>query len=187
MSKNIIFSISKYYFINFNTPLYNTPYIKSFIFFTTSLKYYLFIIYNSFFFLHETSLSLFLCVSLFSKQKQPTYPSWPLPTTTHSMSPPATNPQPTTESINPPPPKRDREPTTSTPSNPRPQHIAQPTTNHRINPDPQINSTPTNQSTPWNQPSIYKSTHTHNQQTPINPTTPKMPHVQRGTGSGSYV
>ena len=41
-----------------------------FFIFTTSLKYYLFIIYNSFLFY----LSLFLYVFLFSKQKQQTYP-----------------------------------------------------------------------------------------------------------------
>jgi len=32
MSKNIVFSISKHYFIYFNTLLYNTPNIKGFIF-----------------------------------------------------------------------------------------------------------------------------------------------------------
>ena len=49
----LVFSILKYYFIYFNTSLYNISNIKGFIFFTTSLKYYLFIIYNSFFFLYE--------------------------------------------------------------------------------------------------------------------------------------
>ena len=124
MSKNIAFSISKHYFIYFNTPLYSTSNIKSFIFFTTLLKYYLFIIYNSFFFFKHLFLSLSLCVSLFSKQKQPIHPLWPPPATTYSMSPPSppkpppiTNPQPTIESVNPYPLRevsleRDRQPTT---------------------------------------------------------------------------
>ena len=46
-SKNaniLAFDISKSYFIYFNIPLYNTLNIKSFIFFTILLKYYLFII-----------------------------------------------------------------------------------------------------------------------------------------------
>ena len=38
--KKFSITISKTYFINFNTSLYNTPNIKDFIFFTTSLKYY---------------------------------------------------------------------------------------------------------------------------------------------------
>ena len=105
MSKNIAFKISKHYFINFNTPLYDTPYVKGFIFiFTTSLKYYLFIIYNSFLFY----LSLFLCVcfSSPSKNNNPT-PLWPPPDTTHSMSPP--KPPPTTNHrIDQPTPTRER-------------------------------------------------------------------------------
>ena len=64
-----------------------------FFIFTTSLKYYLFIIYNSFLFY----LSLFLCVcfSSPSKNNKPT-PLWPPLDTTHSMSPPSTpnNPRP---------------------------------------------------------------------------------------------
>ncbi|KAL4654862.1 hypothetical protein ACB092_01G411200 [Castanea dentata] len=125
MSKNITFNISKHYFINYNTPLYNIPYIKCFIFFITSLKYYLFIIYNSFLFY----LSLFLCVcfSSLGKNNQP-IPLWPPPNTTHSMSPPTTNPQPTTKSINPHPPKKNF--TRERLINPRPQH---PTT-HGLNP-----------------------------------------------------
>ena len=43
------------------------------------------------FIIHETSLSLSFCVSLFSKQKHTTHPSWPPPATIHSMSPPTTN------------------------------------------------------------------------------------------------
>ena len=45
MLKNIAFSNTKHYFIYFNTPLYNIPNIKGFIFFTTSLKYYFFIVF----------------------------------------------------------------------------------------------------------------------------------------------
>ena len=158
MSKNIAFSISKHYFIYFNTPLYSTSNIKSFIFFTTLLKYYLFIIYNSFFFFKHLFLSLSLCVSLFSKQKQPIHPLWPSPATTYSMSPPSppkppptTNPQPTIELVNPYPLReisleRDRQPTASTHGTTHglnPQHNLQQTTttNHRIN-----QLTPTTQS-----------------------------------------
>ena len=43
--KNLAFTISKSYFIYFNISLNNTPNVKSFIFFTTSLKYYFFIIF----------------------------------------------------------------------------------------------------------------------------------------------
>ena len=74
MSKYITFKISKHYFIYINTPLYNTPNIKSFIFFTTSLKYYLFVIYNSFFFfsMRHLFLSFSVCLSSPSKNNQPT-------------------------------------------------------------------------------------------------------------------
>ena len=44
MLKNIVFNNSKYYFINFNTLLYNIPTIKGFILFNTSLKYFFLII-----------------------------------------------------------------------------------------------------------------------------------------------
>ena len=39
MLKNILFSISKYYFIYFNNTFYNTLNIKGFIIFTNSIKY----------------------------------------------------------------------------------------------------------------------------------------------------
>ena len=141
MSKNIAFSISKHYFIYFNTPIYSTSNIKSFIFFTTLLKYYLFIIYNSFFFKH-LFLSLSLCVSLFSKQKQPIHPLWPPPATTYSMSPPSPpKPPPTTHHrISQPIPferdfTRERSATHDTTHGLNPQHNLQQTTttNHRIN------------------------------------------------------
>ena len=104
-----------------------------FFIFTTSLKYYLFIIYNSFLFY----LSLFLCVcfSSPSKNNKPT-PLWPPPDTTHSMSPP--KPPPTTNHrIDQPTPTRERfhqreidRSMALTPSNPRPQptSMPQPTT-----------------------------------------------------------
>ena len=47
--KILAFIISKFYFINFNIPLYNIPNIKNFIFFITLLKYYYY--YYYFFFL----------------------------------------------------------------------------------------------------------------------------------------
>ena len=54
MSKNIAFSISKSNFITYNTPLYNTTYIKTFFF----LLFHLNIIY--FFIFYSISLSVSL-------------------------------------------------------------------------------------------------------------------------------
>ena len=126
MSKNITFNFSKHYFNYFNISLYNT-FLKSKILFIfiTSLKYYIFIIYSSFLlFMRHLFLSLSVSLSSPSK-KHTTHPYWPPPATIHSMSPPTTNPQPITESINHGTPEKD-----FTPSNPQ-----QPTTKS-INPHP---------------------------------------------------
>ena len=73
MVKILAFTISKQYFYNFNTLFYNIPNIKTSNFFTTSFKYYFFIIFYSFFVfiffilslsLVSLSLSLSLLVSL---------------------------------------------------------------------------------------------------------------------------
>ena len=58
MVKILAFTISKQYFYNFNTLFYNIPNIKTSNFFTTSFKYYFFIIFYSFFvFIFSSSLS----------------------------------------------------------------------------------------------------------------------------------
>ena len=59
----------------FNTPLYNISNIKGFIFFTTSLKYYFFILFLILFYPQSTSLplSFSMCISLLpNKNNQPT-------------------------------------------------------------------------------------------------------------------
>ena len=71
MLKIIDFNNSKLYFIYFITPFYDIPNIKSFIFLTTSLKYYFFILFYLFFILNLISSSLFHCVCLFSQTKRP--------------------------------------------------------------------------------------------------------------------
>ena len=60
-SKFLIFTISKHYFLAFNTSLYNTSYIKDSIFFTASFKFFFYSLYVSFSLL---SLSAYLCLSL---------------------------------------------------------------------------------------------------------------------------
>ena len=61
-SKFLAYTISKHYFLAFNTSLYNTSYMKDSIFCTTSFKYYYFYsLYVSFSLL---SLSSYLCLSL---------------------------------------------------------------------------------------------------------------------------
>ena len=59
----------------------------------------------------------------------------------------------TTHSLNP-----QHNPQQSTTTNHQINQPTPKTQSHRINPDPQINLAPTNQTTPWNQPNIYKST-----------------------------
>ena len=60
-SKFLVFTISKHYFLAFNTSLYNTSYIKDSIFFTASFKFFFYSLYVSFSLL---SLSAYLCLSL---------------------------------------------------------------------------------------------------------------------------
>ena len=60
-SKFLVFTISKHYFLVFNTSLYNTSYIKDSIFFTASFKFFFYSLYVSFSLL---SLSAYLCLSL---------------------------------------------------------------------------------------------------------------------------
>ena len=96
MVKILAFTISKQYFYNFNTLFYNIPNIKTSNFFTTSFKYYFFIIFYSFFVFiffilslwsHCLSLSLSISLSLplsFSVSlSQPSNHThhWPLATT----------------------------------------------------------------------------------------------------------
>ena len=71
MVKILAFTISKQYFYNFNTLFYNIPNIKTSIFFTTSFKYYFFIIFYSFF------VFIFFILSLQSHCLSPS-PSLPL-------------------------------------------------------------------------------------------------------------
>ena len=96
MVKILAFTISKQYFYNFNTLFYNIPNIKTSNFFTTSFKYYFFIIFYSFFVFiffilslwsHCLSLSLSISLSLplsfsvsLSQPSNPTY-RWPPATT----------------------------------------------------------------------------------------------------------
>ena len=56
--KNLAFTISKYYFYNFNTSFYNIPNIKHFIFFTTLFKYSFFNIFIHFLLFLTLPLSL---------------------------------------------------------------------------------------------------------------------------------
>ena len=105
MFKNIAFNISKHYFIYFNTLLYNPPTSKI-LFFYHFIKI-LFIYYFKFLFILHISFSLdsqkkkktklFLCVSLFSKLKQPTHPCHrqPLPTQCHHPQNENTKSEPT--------------------------------------------------------------------------------------------
>ena len=99
-------------------------------------------------------VSLFRCVYLSSPSKD----SQPTPHG-HGQPPPTQchRPQPTTErrthSLNP-----QHNPQQSTTTSHQINQPTPTTQSHQINPDPQINLAPTNQSTPWNQPNIYKST-----------------------------
>ena len=93
--KNLTFTLSKPIFITCNTPLYNTTYIKTSIFFTISFKYCFFIIFQQFFY-----FSSLLCLSLSHSTVGATLPH-PLTTTTtgitkpnshHTQQPIATSP-----------------------------------------------------------------------------------------------
>ena len=65
IAKFLVFTISKHYFFNFKISFYNIPNIKTSIFFTTSFKYYFFIIFCSFFVFILFILSLWShCLSL---------------------------------------------------------------------------------------------------------------------------
>ena len=96
--KILAFTISKYYFYNFNTSFYNIPNIKHSIFFTTLFKYSFFNIFIHFFFNY---FSLTLCLS-------PTVsPSFSTHGTTHTQAShcqpppqPSLIPIPTTTNIN---------------------------------------------------------------------------------------
>ena len=88
--KILAFTISKHYFYNFNSSFYNILNIKTSIFFTTSFKYYFFIIFYSFFVfiffilsLSGLTISLSLPLSLFVSLSQPSNHThhWPLATT----------------------------------------------------------------------------------------------------------
>ena len=71
ISKNLAFSISKTYSIYFNISFYDMLNIKSFIFFTASLKYY-FLFYFLFFIL-SLSLSLSQAVYLSLQNRAPSF------------------------------------------------------------------------------------------------------------------
>ena len=81
-SKFLIFTISKHYFLAFNTSLYNTSYIKDSIFFTASFKFF-FILYMF------LSLSSYMCLSLSLKTHHFLLnPSKPTPIASHYQPPP---------------------------------------------------------------------------------------------------
>ena len=142
-------------------------------------------------------VSFFLCVRLSSpsKESQPTphghASHHPLNVTTHNqLLNQSTHTHQREISL-----EREGEPIASTPSNPQPQHTTQSTTqpttqSHRINPNPQINLAPTYQSTPWNQPNIYKSTqhpqinlhheiNPHSQPANLDQLSKTQPHLER--------
>ena len=99
------------------------------------------------------SLSFAVCISLLqAKIINPPL----MATTSHHPLNDTTHNQPlnqSTHSLNP-----QHNPQQSTTTNHQINQPTPTTQSHRINPNPQINLAPTDQSTPWNQPNIYKST-----------------------------
>ena len=103
ISKNLAFSISKTYFINFNNSLYKILNIKDFIFFTTSLKYYFFIIFYSQSHLFHYQQTHCHC--------QHPLPPLPIATTITTATTTTTT---TTHNLNPQPPKKKKKTKTKT-------------------------------------------------------------------------
>ena len=94
MSKNIVFNISKSNFITYNTPLYNTTYIKTFFFFlpfhlnNVSLLFFLSLLYLSL--SHSTAGTTLQT----THQKSTTHTTTTTNKKKPSPSPPPTNPPP---------------------------------------------------------------------------------------------
>ena len=89
--KILAFTISKHYFYNFNSSFYNILNIKTSIFFTTSFKYYFFIIFYSFFvfiffILSLSGLTISLSPSLPLRLTVLTQQSYPPLATSHHNS-----------------------------------------------------------------------------------------------------